>query len=133
MGNYVAQLFSWVCNFTPIQISLFWQLTVKRSGRVGAGNTISEKWGSHLLCQPRIAAQLLENGGKIEPYTYSVTNQYLKKFSYGFWDNQWFGRNQIYLKLKLGALQFMPGIKNLNLIFLKCFLNFKTKVATNKK
>jgi hypothetical protein len=48
---------------------------------------------------------------------YSVTNQYLKKFSYGFWDNQWFGRNQIYLKLKLGALQFMPGIKNLNLIF----------------
>jgi hypothetical protein len=30
---------------------------------------------------------------------------------------QWFGRNQIYLKLKLGARQFMPGIKNLNLIF----------------
>jgi hypothetical protein len=53
--------------------------------------------------------------------TYSVTNHYLKKFSYGFWDNQWFGRNQICLKLKLGALQFMPGIKNLNLIF---FLNF---------
>jgi hypothetical protein len=25
--------------------------------------------------------------------------------------------NQIYFKLKLGALQFMPGIKNLNLIF----------------
>jgi hypothetical protein len=48
---------------------------------------------------------------------YSVTNQYLKKFSYGFWDNQWFGRNQIYLKLKLGALQFMAGIKNLILIF----------------
>jgi hypothetical protein len=33
-----------------------------------------------------------------------------EKVSYGFWDNQWFGRNQIYLKLKLGALQFMPGI-----------------------
>jgi hypothetical protein len=49
--------------------------------------------------------------------TYSVTNQFLKKFSYGFWDNQWFGRNQRYLKLKLGAPQFMPGIKNLNLIF----------------
>jgi hypothetical protein len=48
--------------------------------------------------------------------TYGVTNQYLKKFSYGFWDNQ-FGRNQRYLKLKLGAPQFMPGIKNLNLIF----------------
>jgi hypothetical protein len=27
----------------------------------------------------------------------------LKKFSYDFWDNQWFGWNQIYLKLKLGA------------------------------
>jgi hypothetical protein len=48
---------------------------------------------------------------------YCVNHQYLKKFSYGFWDNQWFGRNQIYLKLKLGAMQFMPGIKNLNLIF----------------
>jgi hypothetical protein len=43
-----------------------------------------------------------------------VSNQYLKKFSYGFWDNQWFGRNQIYLKLKLGAPQFMPSIKNLS-------------------
>jgi hypothetical protein len=48
---------------------------------------------------------------------YCVRHQYLKKFSYGFWDNQWFGRNQIYLKLKLGARQFMPGIKNLILIF----------------
>jgi hypothetical protein len=48
---------------------------------------------------------------------YRVRNQYLKKFSYGFWENQWFGRNQIYLKLKLGAPQFMPGITNLNLIF----------------
>jgi hypothetical protein len=48
---------------------------------------------------------------------YCVNHQYLKKFSYDFWDNQWFGRNQIYLKLKLGAMQFMPGIKNLNLIF----------------
>jgi hypothetical protein len=57
-----------------------------------------------------------------------VTNQYLKKFSYGFWDNQWFGRNQIYLKLKLGALQFMPGIKNLNLIFFE----FQTEVAKKK-
>jgi hypothetical protein len=55
---------------------------------------------------------------------YSVTNQYLKKFSYGFWDNQWFGRNQIYLKLKLGALQFMPGIKNLILIFFDFFFEF---------
>jgi hypothetical protein len=50
-----------------------------------------------------------------------VSNQYLKKFSYGVWDNQWFARNQIYLKLKLGAPQFMPTIKNLNLNFL---LNF---------
>jgi hypothetical protein len=55
---------------------------------------------------------------------YSVTHQYLKNFSYGFWDNQWFGRNQIYLKLKLGALQFMPGIKNLNLIFFVDFCHF---------
>jgi hypothetical protein len=46
---------------------------------------------------------------------YSVSHQYLNKFSNGFWDNQWFGRNQIYLKLKLETLQFMPGIKNLNL------------------
>jgi hypothetical protein len=58
---------------------------------------------------------------------YSVTNQYLKKFSYGFWDNQWFGRNQIYLKLKLGATQFMPGIKNLNMIFFWFFFEFQTK------
>jgi hypothetical protein len=28
-----------------------------------------------------------------------------------------FGRNQIYLKLKLETLQFLPGIKNLILIF----------------
>jgi hypothetical protein len=62
-----------------------------------------------------------------------VTNQYLKKFSYGFWDNQWFGRNQIYLNLKLGALQFMPGIKNLNLIFFDFFFEFQTEVAKIKK
>jgi hypothetical protein len=54
----------------------------------------------------------------VKSVIYRVSNQYLKKFSYDFWDNQWFGRNQIYLKLKLGAPQFMPGIKNLNLIFL---------------
>jgi hypothetical protein len=62
---------------------------------------------------------------------YSVTHQYLKKFSYGFWDNQWFGRNQICLKLKLGALQFMPGIKNLNLIFF--FKRKKFNEKTSKK
>jgi hypothetical protein len=44
-----------------------------------------------------------------------------------------FGRNQIYLKLKLGAIQFMPGIKNWNLIFfLIFFLNFKQKKFTKK-
>jgi outer membrane protease len=48
---------------------------------------------------------------------YSVNFQYLNKFSCGFWDNQWFGRNQIYFKLKLEASEFMPGIKNLNLIY----------------
>jgi hypothetical protein len=53
----------------------------------------------------------------IRSYIYSATHQYLNKFSKVFGDNQWFGRNQIYLKLKLGATQFMPGIKNLNLIF----------------
>jgi hypothetical protein len=41
-----------------------------------------------------------------------------------------FGLNQIYLKLKLGARQFMPGIKNLILIF---FFNFKQKKITKKK
>jgi hypothetical protein len=44
---------------------------------------------------------------------YRGTHQYLNKFSNGFWDNQWFGRNQIYLKLKLETLQFMSSIKNL--------------------
>jgi hypothetical protein len=54
--------------------------------------------------------------------------------SYGFWDNQLFGRNQIYLKLKLRALQFMPGIKNLNLIFFyKKKFEFQTEVAKIKK
>jgi hypothetical protein len=47
------------------------------------------------------------------PKIYSVTHQYLKKFSYGFWDNQWFGRNQNMSQIDL---QFMPGIKNLNFI-----------------
>jgi hypothetical protein len=41
---------------------------------------------------------------------YRVTHQYLKKFSYGFWDNQWFGRNQIYLKLKLVNLCLVSRI-----------------------
>jgi hypothetical protein len=50
-----------------------------------------------------------------EPAEHSVLAA--KKFLYGFWDNQWFGRNQINLKLKLGAPHFMHGIKNLNLIF----------------
>jgi hypothetical protein len=49
------------------------------------------------------------------------------------WDNWWFGRNQIYLKLKLGAPQFMPGIKNLNLICVKKFFEFQTEVAKIKK
>jgi hypothetical protein len=57
---------------------------------------------------------------------YSVIDQYLKKFSYGFWDNRWFGRNQIYLKLKFGARQFMPGIKNL------IFLNFLNRLDVAK-
>jgi hypothetical protein len=63
-------------------------------------------------------------------WVYSVNFQYLKKFSYGLWDNQWFGRNQIYLKLKLETLQFMPGIKNLNLKIQKKikFLKFKKKI-----
>jgi hypothetical protein len=52
-----------------------------------------------------------------------------EKNSYGFWDNQWFGRNQIYLKLKLGARQFMPGIKNWNFFELKK----KIIIILNKK
>jgi hypothetical protein len=82
-------------------------------------------------CNVYLAIHLLHTNDKIEiamyiKYTselradeliYSVTHQYLKMFSYGFWGNQCFGRNQICLKLKLGALQFMPEIKNLNLNF----------------
>jgi hypothetical protein len=70
----------------------------------------------------------MNKGKKYSPkiILYNVTHHYLKKFSYGFWDNQWFGRNQIYLKLKLGARQCMPGIKNLNLIFFLIF--FKQKI-----
>jgi hypothetical protein len=41
-----------------------------------------------------------------------------------FGDNQWFGLNQIYLKLKLETLQFMPGIKNLNLKIICIFVLF---------
>jgi hypothetical protein len=41
-----------------------------------------------------------------------------------FGDNQWFGRNQIYLKLNLETLQFMPGIKNLNLRIICIFVLF---------
>jgi hypothetical protein len=79
------------------------------------------------LLPATVAAQLKEH-----KVTYCVTHQYLKKFSYGFWDNQWFGRNQIYLKLKLGARQFIPGIKNFNFNFnLIIFLNFKQKKFTN--
>jgi hypothetical protein len=55
---------------------------------------------------------------------YSVSHQYLNKFSKVLWDNQWFGRNQIYLKLKLETLQFMPGIKNLNLKIICIFVLF---------
>jgi hypothetical protein len=36
---------------------------------VGGGSTISEKLGNYLPYQPTIAAQLLGNDGKIEPYT----------------------------------------------------------------
>jgi hypothetical protein len=38
----------------------------------------------------------------------------------------------VYLKLKLETLQFMPGIKNLNLIFFVFFLNFKQKWPKKK-
>jgi hypothetical protein len=59
--------------YISILISLFWPgepfEREKEWGRVGGGSTISEKWGNHLPCQPSIAAQLLVNGGKIEPYT----------------------------------------------------------------
>jgi hypothetical protein len=49
---------------------------------------------------------------------YSATHQYLDKFSKGFWDNQWFGRNQIYLKMKLETLQFMLGNNYLYFYFI---------------
>jgi hypothetical protein len=80
MGKFVAQLFSWVCHFTPILIVCFdsWlgepierekEWGESGSKAVGVGRTISEKWGNHLPRQPTIAALLLGNGGKIEPYT----------------------------------------------------------------
>jgi hypothetical protein len=47
----------------------------KEWGRLGGGSTISEKWGNHIPCQPTIAAQLLGNGGKIEPYTILIMDQ----------------------------------------------------------
>jgi hypothetical protein len=84
---------------------------------------VATELGSRQVLEILLDGKVKYYNGKIRhiyltSYTdYSVTHQYLKKFSYGFWDNQWFGRNQIYLKLKLGALQFMPGIKNLNLNF----------------
>jgi hypothetical protein len=34
----------------------------------------------------------------------------LNMLNNGLRDNQWFGRNQIYLKLKLETGQFMPSI-----------------------
>jgi hypothetical protein len=42
-----------------------------------------------------------------------------------------FGRNQIYLKLMLGARQFMPGIKNLNLIFFEFQTNLFLPASQN--
>jgi hypothetical protein len=88
MGNYVAQLFSWVCNFTPILISLFWQLTGRAhwawkgvGGGCGVVRAISEKWGNYLTWQPTIAARLLGNGGKMKPYTIIIMQDsiFLKK------------------------------------------------------
>jgi hypothetical protein len=64
----------------------------------------------------------LQHSGPKSQLLYSVTHQHLNKFSSVFWDNQWFSRNQIYLKLKLE--------KNLNLNLKFClnlFLNFKEK------
>jgi hypothetical protein len=55
---------------------LYWQLGRRRAG------------------QPRFGFVAVLVGQIV----YRVSNQYLKKFSYDFWDNQWFGRNQIYYK-----------------------------------
>jgi hypothetical protein len=64
---------------------------------------------------------------------YSFIHQYFNKFSMVFWDNQWFGRNQICLKLKLETLQFMPGINNLNLKIICIFVLFSSgKNSANK-
>jgi hypothetical protein len=99
MGNNVAQFFSWVCNFTPILISLFWQLTGRahwawKEGVWGGWVVvlaISEKWGNYLPYPPTIAARLLGNGGKIEPYTtiiIMVDRAVLANNSSGFDENR---------------------------------------------
>jgi hypothetical protein len=60
-------------NFSFLTVDQGSPLSMKRSGgRVGGWSTISDKWGNHLPCQPTIAAQLLGNGGKIEPYTITI-------------------------------------------------------------
>jgi hypothetical protein len=77
--------------FYSILISLFWQLTGRahwawKGVRVVGGSTISDKWGNHLPCQPTIAAQLLGNGGKIEPYTIIIMTCDSKKWTvFGQW------------------------------------------------
>jgi hypothetical protein len=53
------------------------------------GSTISKKWGNHVPCQPTIAAQLLGNGGKIEPYTIIIMpRSHKKKTPKHFWQTK---------------------------------------------
>jgi hypothetical protein len=60
-------------NFCVLSVDLVSPLSVKRSGGRAGGRRKHHfremRQPLHLPCQPTIAAQLLENGGKIEPYT----------------------------------------------------------------
>jgi hypothetical protein len=76
MGNYIGQLFSSVCNFSVLTVNRASPLSLKSSG-AGAGGAEGWEEKHHFremrqlsaICQPTIAAQLLGNGGKFEPYT----------------------------------------------------------------
>jgi hypothetical protein len=60
-------------NFSLVAVDRACPLSVKRSGGVWEEEApFSENWDNHLPDLPTIAAQLLENGGKIEPYTITI-------------------------------------------------------------
>jgi hypothetical protein len=141
MGNNVAQLFYSHLNFSVLTVDWASPLSVKRSwGRAGWGviRAISEKWGNYLPCQPTIAARLLWNGGKIEPYTIiimvSVVVWIFRKILFGhfqyFWDKTttWlsFGTTVILILILLTTY----GKKVSLLLWPKCLIKLDTRRAS---